>query len=193
LLDVDKAAHAALKGQKPCVLWLTGLSGAGKSTIANLAEKYLHGLGRHTTMLDGDNLRHGLNRDLGFTVEDRVENVRRAAEVAKLMVDAGLIVLVSLISPFRDERRMARALFAADEFFEIYVSTPLADCERRDVKGLYRKARAGKLPNFTGICSPYEPPEAADLVLDGSRASPAVLAERVIDLLIQRGIISATR
>jgi bifunctional enzyme CysN/CysC len=192
-LEVNKAAHTALKGQKPCVLWLTGLSGAGKSTIANLAEKRLHAQGRHTVMLDGDNLRHGLNRDLGFTAEDRVENVRRTAEVARLMVEAGLIVLVSLISPFRSERRMARELFAEGEFLEIYVSTPLAECERRDVKGLYRKARQGQIANFTGISSPYEPPENADLVLDGGALAPEQAAERLIDLLARRDIIPRRR
>ena len=158
-VDVHKAARAAQKGQKACVLWLTGLSGAGKSTIANLVEKQLLSLGRHTYLLDGDNVRHGLNRDLGFTDADRVENIRRVAEVAKLMADAGLIVLVSFISPFRAERRMARALFEPGEFFEVLVDTPLAVAEARDVKGLYRKARRGELKNFTGIDSPYEPPE----------------------------------
>jgi bifunctional enzyme CysN/CysC len=189
-LEVNKAAHTALKGQKPCVVWLTGLSGAGKSTIANLAEKRLHALGRHTIMLDGDNLRHGLNRDLGFTAEDRVENIRRTAEVAKLMVEAGLIVLVSLISPFRSERQMARDLFAEGEFLEIFVSTPLEDCERRDVKGLYRKAREGRIANFTGIGSPYEPPERADLVLDSRTLTAEQAAEQVVSLLARHGMIT---
>jgi len=156
-VDVDKAARGALKGQRGRVVWLTGLSGSGKSTIANLVEKKLHAEGRHTYLLDGDNVRHGLNRDLGFTDADRVENIRRVAEVAKLMVDAGLIVLVSFISPFRAERDMARGLMARDDFVEVYVDTPLAVAESRDVKGLYKKARAGELKNFTGIDSPYEP------------------------------------
>jgi bifunctional enzyme CysN/CysC len=160
-LAIDQGARAGLKRQKPCVLWLTGLSGAGKSTIADLVEQSLHRAGHHTTVLDGDNIRHGLNRDLGFTDEDRVENIRRVAEVAKLMVEAGLIVIVSFISPFRSERSMARALFAADEFIEIYVDTPLEVCEARDPKGLYRLARSGKLPNLTGIGSAYEPPDVA--------------------------------
>ena len=142
------------------MLWFTGLSGAGKSTIANLVEKRLHALGRHTYLLDGDNVRHGLNQDLGFTEADRVENIRRVAEVAQLMVDAGLIVLVSFISPFRAERQMARELMAPGEFIEVFVDTPLAEAEKRDVKGLYRKARAGELKNFTGIDSPYEPPDS---------------------------------
>ncbi|MDE2514732.1 MAG: adenylyl-sulfate kinase, partial [Rhodospirillales bacterium] len=170
-LDIDKAARAALKAQKPAVLWFTGLSGAGKSTIANLVEKRLLAEGRHTYLLDGDNVRHGLNRDLGFTETDRVENIRRVAEVAKLMADAGLIVLVSFISPFRAERDMARALMPPGEFLEIYVSTPLAVAESRDVKGLYRKARAGELKNFTGIDSPYEPPLTPELTVDTARAS----------------------
>ena len=155
-----------------------GLSGAGKSTIADLVEQMLHQLGRHTILLDGDNIRHGLNRDLGFTEEDRVENIRRIAEVAKLMVDAGLIVLVSFISPFRNERKMARDLVGPDEFIEIYVNTPIEICEARDPKGLYKLARAGKLPNLTGIGSPYEPPEDAEIVLDGASESPERLAEQ---------------
>jgi len=163
--DVDPAARARIKGQKPKLLWLTGLSGAGKSTLANRAEKILHARGYHTFLLDGDNLRHGLNRDLGFTDEDRVENIRRAVEVARLLVDAGLIVLASFISPFRAERQMARERFAADEFVEIFVDVPLEVAEARDPKGLYRKARAGQLPNFTGIGSAYEPPDAPELHL----------------------------
>ena len=153
-LDVNKTARASLKGQRACVLWFTGLSGAGKSTIANLVEKRLHALGHHTYLLDGDNVRHGLNRDLGFTEEDRVENIRRVAEVARLMVDAGLIVLVSFISPYRSERQFARERFGAGEFVEVFVDTPLEICEARDVKGLYRRARAGEIPNFTGISAP---------------------------------------
>jgi bifunctional enzyme CysN/CysC len=178
--DVDKAARARIKGQQPRVLWFTGLSGAGKSTIANLVDKQLHAQGFHTFILDGDNVRHGLNRDLGFTDEDRVENIRRVAEVAKLMADAGLIVLVSFISPFRAERRMARELFAPGEFLEVHVDTPLAEAERRDAKGLYAKARAGKIRNFTGIDSPYEAPEAAELVLDTVAETPEQLAAKVV-------------
>jgi len=188
-LKIDKAARAALSGQKPCMLWFTGLSGAGKSTIADLVEQILHRHGRHTVLLDGDNVRHGLNRDLGFTEEDRVENIRRVAEVAKLMVEAGLIVLVSFISPFRSERRMARALVDADEFIEIYVDTPLSICEARDPKGLYKLARAGRLPNLTGIGSPYEAPEHPEITLDGSRDQPADLAEQVVNVLKEKGIV----
>jgi bifunctional enzyme CysN/CysC len=188
-LRLDKGARAALKGQKPCVLWLTGLSGAGKSTIADLVEQSLHRAGHHTVLLDGDNIRHGLNRDLGFTDEDRVENIRRVAEVAKLMVEAGLIVIVSFISPFRSERRMARGLVGEDEFIEIYVDTPIAICEARDPKGLYKLARAGKLPNLTGIGSPYEPPEQAELVLAAGTKPPDVLAQEVLATLKRRGAI----
>ena len=179
-LDVDKAVRAALKGQRPRCLWFTGLSGAGKSTIANAAERRLLALGHHTYLLDGDNVRHGLNRDLGFTDEDRVENIRRVAEVARLMVDAGLIVLVSFISPFRAERRMARERFASGEFIEVFVDAPLALCEQRDVKGLYAKARAGQLRHFTGIDSPYEPPEAPELHLHADRDSALAMAEQVV-------------
>jgi bifunctional enzyme CysN/CysC len=197
--DIDRAARAASKGQHPRCLWFTGLSGSGKSTIANLVERQLHAQGYHTYLLDGDNVRHGLNRDLGFTDEDRVENIRRVAEVAKLMVDAGLIVLVSFISPFRAERRMARELFDRGDFIEVYVDTPLAECERRDVKGLYAKARAGALPNFTGISAPYEPPEAAELHFDTTRLSGEHCAEAVVANLLQAheqpaaGPYSATR
>ena len=183
-LDVDRKARAALKGQHPRCVWFTGLSGAGKSTIANLVERGLLARGVHTYLLDGDNVRHGLNRDLGFTDEDRVENLRRVAEVAKLMTDAGLVVLVSFISPFRAERAAARALFDAGDFIEVFVDTPLAEAERRDVKGLYAKARRGELPNFTGIDSPYEPPQDAELVLDTVSAPPEALAERVIARLL---------
>jgi len=179
-LDVDKVARARIKGQRPRVLWFTGLSGAGKSTIANLVDKRLHAQGFHTFILDGDNVRHGLNRDLGFTDEDRVENIRRVAEVAKLMSDAGLIVLVSFISPFRAERRMARELFAPGEFLEVYVDTSLEEAERRDLKGLYAKARAGQIRNFTGIDSPYEAPEHAELVLDTLHETPEALAGQVM-------------
>jgi len=164
-LDINKEVRAQSKGQHPRCVWFTGLSGAGKSTVANLLERRLSALGHHTYLLDGDNLRHGLNRDLGFTAEARVENVRRVAEVAHLMVDAGLIVLVCVISPFRSEREFARSLFAEGEFIEVFVDTPLEECERRDPKGLYRKARAGEISNFTGIDSPYEAPEAAEVHL----------------------------
>lgn len=183
-VDVDKAARARSKAQTPRCVWFTGLSGSGKSTIANLVEKRLHALGHHTYILDGDNVRHGLNKDLGFTDEDRVENIRRVAEVARLMTDAGLIVLVSFISPFRAERRMARELFGPDEFVEVYVDTPLAVAEERDVKGLYAKARAGQIPNFTGIDSPYEAPESPELVLRTVEQDAEALAQRVIERLL---------
>ncbi|MFC3077900.1 sulfate adenylyltransferase subunit CysN [Phenylobacterium terrae] len=179
-LDVNKSARAALKGQKGRVVWLTGLSGSGKSTIANLVEKRLHADGRHTYILDGDNVRHGLNKDLGFTDEDRVENIRRVAEVAKLMVDAGLIVLVSFISPFRAERRLARELLAEGEFIEVFVDTPLEVAEQRDVKGLYKKARAGELKNFTGVDSPYEAPERPEIRIDTTAMTPAEAAEEIV-------------
>jgi bifunctional enzyme CysN/CysC len=188
-LDVDKESRAAHKGQKACVLWFTGLSGAGKSTVANLVEKKLFGLGRHTYLLDGDNVRHGLNRDLGFTDVDRVENIRRVAEVSKLMCDAGLICLVSFISPFRSERQMARSLLGAGEFFEIFVDTPLQEAERRDPKGLYRKARAGEIRNFTGIDSLYEVPEAPELRIDTLHTTAEQAAEQIIARLRAEGII----
>ncbi|WP_029008375.1 sulfate adenylyltransferase subunit CysN [Azospirillum halopraeferens] len=187
-MTVDKAARAAAKGQKPCILWFTGLSGAGKSTVANLVEKKLHAGGYHTYTLDGDNVRHGLNKDLGFTEEDRVENIRRVAETARLFVDAGLIVLVSFISPFREERRMARSLVGADEFLEVWVDAPLEVCEQRDPKGLYAKARKGTIANFTGISSPYEPPENAELVLAAGEHDPETLADQVVAALKARGI-----
>jgi bifunctional enzyme CysN/CysC len=183
-LEVDKSRRAALLGQTPRVLWFTGLSGAGKSTIANLVERRLHALGRSTYVLDGDNVRHGLNRDLGFTDADRVENIRRVAEVAKLMVDAGLIVLVSFISPFRAERRTARDMLGDGEFIEVFVDTPLAEAERRDVKGLYKKARAGELKNFTGISSPYEAPERPEVRIDTTRVTPEAAAEALVDRLL---------
>lgn len=188
-LDVNKQVRAEGLGQKPVVLWFTGLSGAGKSTIANLVEKKLTVAGRHTYLLDGDNIRHGLNRDLGFTDADRVENIRRVAETARLFVDAGLIVLVSFISPFRSERRMARELVAADEFLEIYVDAPLAVAESRDVKGLYKKARAGEIQHFTGIDSPYEPPLSPDLHLDTTSAAPEELADRIVARLTAGGYL----
>jgi bifunctional enzyme CysN/CysC len=182
-LDVNREARARQKGQQGRVVWLTGLSGSGKSTIANLVEKRLHAAGRHTYILDGDNVRHGLNRDLGFTDADRVENIRRVAEVARLMVDAGLIVLVSFISPFRAERRMARELFAEGEFLEVFVDTPLAVAEARDVKGLYKKARDGQLKNFTGIDSPYEPPEHPELHIDSTTTTAQQAAEIIAEKL----------
>ncbi|MBN2631790.1 MAG: sulfate adenylyltransferase subunit CysN [Rhodobacteraceae bacterium] len=185
-VDINRDAHAAQKGQKPVVVWFTGLSGSGKSTIANLVEKKLHALGRHTFLLDGDNVRHGLNRDLGFTDADRVENIRRVGEVARLMTDAGLIVLTAFISPFRSERRMVRDLMAPGEFIEVYVNTPLEVAEARDVKGLYKKARAGKLKNFTGIDSPYEAPEAAEIVVDTVTLSPESAAEQIVASLLAR-------
>ncbi len=187
--SVDKAARAALKGQRPCVIWLTGLSAAGKSTIANLLERRLHDMGRHTYLLDGDNLRGGLNFDLGFSDDDRAENVRRTAEVCGLLVDAGMIVIASLISPFEHERRMARSLVAPDEFIEVFVDVPLATAEARDPKGLYKRARRGEIANFTGIDSPYEPPSDPDLRIDTTRTLPAGAAEQVLDELRRRGVL----
>jgi bifunctional enzyme CysN/CysC len=186
-LNVDKRERATTLHQQPTVLWFTGLSGAGKSTIANLVEGELHRRGHHTYMLDGDNVRHGLNADLGFTEADRVENIRRVAEVSKLMVDAGLIVLVSFISPFRAERQMARSLLEAREFMEIHIDTPLSVAEDRDPKGLYRKARRGELVNFTGIDSPYEPPDRPEMRLDTTQLSPRDAARAVIDMLEEWG------
>jgi len=188
-LDVNKKSRAALKGQQPAVLWLTGLSGAGKSTIANLVEKRLLALGKHTYLLDGDNVRHGLNRDLGFTDTDRVENIRRVAEVSKLMADAGLIVMVSFISPFRAERRMARSLFQAGEFHEVHVDTPLSVAEDRDVKGLYKKARRGELKNFTGIDSPYEAPENPEIYIDTTKNTSEQSAEAIVEYLQAAGLL----
>jgi bifunctional enzyme CysN/CysC len=186
-LAVDKAARAALLGQKPLLLWFTGLSGAGKSSIANAVAAQLHAQGRLCFVLDGDNLRHGLNRDLGFTDADRVENIRRVAEVAKLMVDAGLVVIVSLISPFRREREMARGLLLPGEFIEVHVDVPLAVAEARDAKGLYAKARRGELPNFTGIDSPYEAPERPELHLRADQLTVAQAASAVLDMLRSGG------
>jgi len=185
-LSVDKNVRANLKGQRPCIVWLTGLSGAGKSTIANLVEAELSRLGCHTYLLDGDNIRHGLNKDLGFTPGDRVENIRRVGEVAKLFVDAGLIVICSFISPFRAERAAIRNMVADGEFIEIHVHAPLSVCEQRDPKGLYAKSRAGHLPNFTGIDSPYEAPDYADLVLDTAAVDASTLAATIVELLRSR-------
>ncbi len=185
-LDVSRDTHARIKGQKPAILWFTGLSGAGKSTIANLVEKKLVALGRHTFLLDGDNVRHGLNKDLGFTEADRIENIRRVGEVARLMADAGLIVLTAFISPFRAEREMVRAMMPDGEFVEIYVDTPLAEAEKRDVKGLYAKARAGELANFTGIDSPYEAPDNAEIRVNTVELSAEQAADRIVDWLLKR-------
>lgn len=189
-LSVDREAHASLKGQKPAVLWLTGLSGSGKSTIANALQALLHSHGRHSYLLDGDNVRHGLNKDLGFTDVDRVENIRRVGEVSKLMADAGLITIVSFISPFRAERRLARELMEDGEFIEIYVNTSLALAETRDPKGLYKKARAGEIANFTGIDSPYEPPEDPEITIDTEQVSAEDAAQIIFDALKARGKIS---
>jgi bifunctional enzyme CysN/CysC len=188
-LDVNKSARAAMKGQKPVVLWFTGLSGSGKSTIANLVEKKLAAEGRHTYLLDGDNVRHGLNKDIGFTDADRVENIRRVGEVAKLFVDAGLIVLTAFISPFRSERRMTRGMLGANEFLEIFIDTPIAECMKRDPKGLYQKARAGAIKNFTGIDSPYETPEQAEITIRTVEAPPEVHAQAIVDHLRTNGYI----
>ena len=188
-LDIDRVALSEQKGQKPAVLWFTGLSGAGKSTIANQVQKRLYAMGRHTYMLDGDNVRHGLNRDLGFKDADRVENIRRISHVAKLMADAGLIVLVSFISPFRSERQMARNLMADGEFVEIYVDTPLEVAEARDVKGLYKKARAGEIKNFTGIDSPYEPPLDPEIAIETLAQSPDESADLILRWLQQQDFV----
>jgi bifunctional enzyme CysN/CysC len=188
-VDVDKEARCTLKGQKSCVLWFTGFSGAGKSAIANALEKRLHALGRHTYLLDGDNIRHGLNKDLGFTDADRVENIRRVGEVCNLMVDAGLIVLTAFISPFKAERDMARSLLKEGEFIEVFIDTPLDVAELRDPKGLYKKARRGELQNFTGISSPYEVPEAPEVHVHTTKQSVDQAADSVIAVLRQRGIL----
>ncbi len=186
-IDISREAHARLKNQRPAVLWFTGLSGAGKSSIANLVEKKLHRMNRHTFLLDGDNVRHGLNKDLGFTGADRIENIRRVGEVAKLMTDAGLIVITAFISPFRAERQLVRDMMAPGEFIEIHVDTPLAVAEGRDVKGLYKKARAGQLANFTGIDSPYEPPAAPEIRIDTTRLSAEQAAQSIVDELLGFG------
>lgn len=189
-LDVDKEARAQLKGQKPAILWFTGLSGSGKSTIANIVERKLHHMGQHTYVLDGDNVRHGLNRDLGFTDADRVENIRRVAEAAKLFVDAGMIVLVSFISPFRSERRVARELVARDEFLEVFIDTPIEVCMARDPKGLYKRAKAGEIKNFTGIDSPYEPPENAEIHVHTVNVTAEAAADQIIARLRSAKIIT---
>jgi len=188
--DVDKARRAQAKGQKSCVLWLTGLSGSGKSTIANLLEKKLAEHGKHTYLLDGDNVRHGLCGDLTFSDKDRVENIRRIGEVSKLFVDAGTIVLTAFISPFKTERDFCRNLLAEGEFVEIFVDTPMEECEKRDPKGLYQKARQGDIKNFTGIDSPYEAPENAEITLAFSGQTAEQSAEQLFDLLKQKGIVA---
>ena len=188
-MSINKKTRSELNSQKPCVVWFTGLSGSGKSTIANILEQKLHTIGKRTYLLDGDNVRHGLNKDLGFTDTDRVENIRRVAEVSKLMADAGLITLVSFISPFKSERQMARDLLSSDEFFEIFINTPLEECEKRDPKGLYKKARAGELKNFTGIDSLYEEPENPDLILDTTSSNAEELTDQIINFLQSKKII----
>ena len=192
-VDVNKQSRAQIKGQKACVLWFTGLSGSGKSTIANMVEKQLFAVGRHTYLLDGDNVRHGLNRDLGFADTDRVENIRRVGEVSKLMVDAGLITMVSFISPFQAERRLARSLLDEGEFVEIFVDTPLAEAEKRDPKGLYKKARAGEIENFTGITSPYEAPENPEIRIDTTKMSPAEASAYILNWLEEKGMLLGFR
>jgi adenylylsulfate kinase len=188
---VTKEERAALKGQKPCILWFTGLSGSGKSTIANAVETKLLAMKKHTYLLDGDNIRHGLNRGLGFSEEDRVENIRRIGEVAKLFADAGEIVLTAFISPFRADRDRVRALVDAEAFVEVFVDTPLEACERRDPKGLYKKARAGEIPDFTGIGSPYEAPTAPEIHIRNDAVSVEAAAEQVIDYLKTKGYLNA--
>ncbi|KRC81696.1 sulfate adenylyltransferase subunit CysN [Sphingomonas sp. Root241] len=183
-VEITREAHAAQKGQRARLLWFTGLSGSGKSTIANLVEKKLHAMGKHSFLLDGDNIRHGLNRDLGFSDADRVENIRRVGEVARLMTDAGLIVLTAFISPFRAEREMVRAMLPEGDFFEIFIDTPIAEAERRDPKGLYRKARAGEIANFTGISSPYEAPENPQIRIDTTKETPEAAAERIVETIM---------
>ncbi|HCW66272.1 MAG TPA: adenylyl-sulfate kinase [Thalassospira lucentensis] len=190
-MDINKQARAYQKGQKSAVLWFTGLSGAGKSTVANMVEKKLHAMGKHTYTLDGDNVRHGLNKDLGFTDADRVENIRRVGETAKLFVDAGVITLVSFISPFKSERQLARSLVEKDEFIEVFIDTPLEVCEQRDVKGLYKKARAGEIANFTGIDSPYEKPENAEIVVSTADQSAEQAAEIIVAKLEEFGVLGA--
>jgi bifunctional enzyme CysN/CysC len=186
---INKAERAALKRQKPIILWFTGLSGAGKSAIANIVERRLNDRGHHTMLLDGDNVRHGLNRDLGFTEADRVENIRRVGEVAKLMIESGLIVLCSFISPYRAEREMVRGLVAPDEYIEVFIDTPIEECMRRDPKGLYAKAKSGQLRNFTGVDAPYEVPERPEIRLATTGRRPDDVASEVINLLAERAVI----
>lgn len=186
---VTRAERATIKHQKPCLLWFTGLSGSGKSTIANALDVALHERGYHTFLLDGDNVRHGLNKDLGFSDEDRVENIRRIGEVSKLFADSGLIVLSAFISPFTSDRRMVRNLFPAGEFIEVFMDTPLSTCEERDPKGLYQKARAGQIRDFTGIDSPYEAPERPEVRLDTSAMTVDACIERLVDYLLERELI----
>ena len=188
-LMVDKATRSQIKEQHPCLLWFTGLSGAGKSTIANIAEKKLNAQGKHTYLLDGDNVRYGLNKDLGFTDTERVENIRRVGEVAKLFVDAGIITIASFISPFRSDRRLVRELFELDEFIEVFVSAPLDVCEQRDPKGLYKRARAGEIPHFTGIDSDYEAPTREHIVLDTTVLSAEQSADKLVGYMIENGFI----
>ncbi len=190
-MDINKKSRAYQKGQQSAVLWFTGLSGAGKSTIANLVEKKLHAMGKHTYTLDGDNVRHGLNKDLGFTDADRVENIRRVGETAKLFVDAGIITLVSFISPFKSERQFARNLVEDGEFIEVFIDTPIEVCEQRDVKGLYKKAREGKIANFTGIDSPYEAPENAEITVNTSDQTAEQAAEIIVAKLEEFGVLGA--
>ena len=182
-MSINKKLRSSISGQSPCILWFTGLSGSGKSTIANIIEQKLHQIGKHTYLLDGDNIRHGLNKDLGFTDTDRVENIRRISEVSRLMIDAGLITIVSFISPFKSERKMARDLVEKDEFIEIFVNTTIEECEKRDPKGLYKKARAGKLKNFTGIDSIYEKPESPEIILNTQMKKAEELADEVLTFL----------
>jgi len=188
-LLVDKATRSQIKEQHPCLLWFTGLSGAGKSTIANVVEKKLNAQGKHTYLLDGDNVRYGLNKDLGFTDTERIENIRRVGEVAKLFVDAGIITIASFISPFRSDRRLVRELFEPDEFIEVYISAPLDVCEKRDPKGLYKRARAGKIPHFTGIDSDYEAPKREHIILDTTVLSAEQSADQLVDYMIENGFI----
>lgn len=187
-MEITRALRTGHMGQEPVTLWFTGLSGAGKSTLANETEKRLFEMGKYTMLLDGDNVRMGINRDLGFTKRDRVENIRRVAETAKLMNDAGLIVLASFISPYAQDREMAKGIIGEDSFIEIYVSTPLDECEKRDVKGLYRKARKGDIPNFTGINSPYEPPENPGIVIDTTAISVEEAVQRILKMVINEPI-----